>query len=100
MPPLRSLADVEYDGQPRQTRRARLLERMDGLRPWTQLEQRIRPVDPTGARGRPPYPLAMMRRIHCVQLFDNRSDPEMEDALFRQRSGAALRGAGGAGAAA
>ncbi len=37
---------------------------------------------PTGERGRPPYPLALMLRIHCVQLFYNLSDPAMEDALY------------------
>ena len=33
-------------------------------------------------RGRPPYPLALLLRIHCVQLFYNLSDPAMEDALY------------------
>ena len=40
------------------------------------------PVYPTGERGRPPYPLALRLRIHCVQLFYNLSDPAMEDALY------------------
>ena len=53
MPPQRSFADVEYDGQPRQTRRERFLQRMDALMPWARLEARIRPVYPTGERGRP-----------------------------------------------
>ena len=82
MHPQRSFADVEYDGQPRQTRRERLLRRMEALMPWARLEARIRPVYPTGERGRPPYPLALLLRIHCVQLFDNLSDPAMEDALY------------------
>ena len=42
----------------------------------------IRPVYPSGTRGRPPYPLALLLRIHCVQLFYNLSDPAMEDALY------------------
>ena len=82
MHPQRSLADVEYDGQPRQTRRERFLQRMEALMPWARLEAHIRPVYPSGERGRPPYPLALRLRIHCVQLFDNRSDPAMEDALY------------------
>ena len=41
MPPQRSFADVEYEGQ---TRRERLLQRMDALMPWARLEARIRPV--------------------------------------------------------
>ena len=82
MQPQRSFADVEYDGQKRQTRRAQLLRRMDGLIPWHRLEARLGPIYPAGERGRPPYPLAMLLRIHCVQLFYNLSDPAMEDALY------------------
>ena len=82
MQPQRSFADVEYDGQKRQTRRAQFLRRMDGLIPWHRLEARLGPIYPAGERGRPPYPLAMMLRIHCVQLFYNLSDPAMEDALY------------------
>ena len=48
--------------------------------PWQRLEQRIRPFDPTAGRGRPPYPLSVMRRVHGVQLGYDRSDPAMEDA--------------------
>lgn len=33
MHPRRSFADVEYDGQPRQTRRERFLQRMGALLP-------------------------------------------------------------------
>ena len=82
MPPQRTCADVEHEGQPRQTRRERFLQRMDTLMPSARLEARIRPVYPTGARGRPPYPLPLLLRIHCVQLFYNLSDPAMEDALY------------------
>lgn len=51
MPPQGSFADMEYDGQPRQTRRARFLQRLDRVVPCAQLEQRIRPVYTTGVRG-------------------------------------------------
>jgi len=55
---------------------------MEALLPWARLEARIRPVYPAGERGRPPYPLAVMLRFHCVQLFYSLSDPVMEDALY------------------
>ena len=100
MQPQRSFADVEDDGQKRQTRRAQFLRRMDGLIPWHRLEARLGPIYPAGERGRPPYPLALMLRIHCVQLFYNLSDPAMEDALYDSVGGAALRGPRGAGPAA
>ena len=77
----RTFADVEAEHVTRQTRRARFLHRMDRLVPWQRLAARIRPVYPTGAGGRPAYPLEVMLRIHCVQLFYNLSDPAMEDAL-------------------
>ena len=83
MHPQRSFADVEYDGQPRQTRRERFLRRMEALMPWGAASKRAsaRSTPPASA-GRPPYPLALRLRIHCVQLFYNLSDPAMEDALY------------------
>ena len=77
-----SFADLEYQGKKRKTRRELFLERMDGLIPWERLEDRIHPFYPKAGRGRHPYPLAAMLRIHCVQLFYNLSDPGMEDLLY------------------
>ena len=37
-------------------------------------------------KGRHPYPLSTMLRIHCVQLFYNLSDPAMEDMLYEIES--------------
>ena len=77
-----TFADVEYESKKRKTRRERFLERMDGLIPWERLEGRIRPFYPTAGRGRHPYALSAMLRIHCVQLFYNLSDPGIEDLLY------------------
>ena len=41
---------------------------------------------PKAGKGRRPYPLAVMLRIHCVQLFYNLSDPGMEDLLYETES--------------
>ena len=81
-----TFADLEYDGKKRKTRREIFLERMDGLVPWKKLEERIRPYYPTAGRGRRPYELPAMLRIHCVQLFYNLSDPGMEDMLYEVES--------------
>ena len=62
-----TFSDVEYEGKKRKTRREVFLERMDGLIPWERLEARIRPFYPKAGRGRRPYPLSVMLRIHCVQ---------------------------------
>ena len=77
-----TFADLEFQGKKRKTRRELFLERMDGLIPWQSLEGRIRPVYPKAGKGRHPYPLPVMLRVHCVQLFYNLSDPGMEDLLY------------------
>ena len=77
-----TFAKLEFQGKKRKTRRELFLERMDDLVPWQRLEERIRPVYPKAGKGRQPYPLAVMLRIHCVQLFYNLSDPGVEDLLY------------------
>ena len=81
-----SFSDLEYEGKKRKTRRELFLERMDGLIPWRRLEKSIEPFYPKAGRGRRPYPLAVMLRVHCVQLFYNLSDPGMEDLLYEAES--------------
>ena len=81
-----TFADLEYQGKKRKTRRELFLERMDGLIPWQRLEDRIRPFYPEAGNGRRPYPLSVMLRVHCVQLFYNLSDPGMEDLLYEAES--------------
>jgi len=83
----KTFADLEYEHKKRKTRREKFLERMDGLIPWKRLEKKIaRHYPKSGRRGRPPYPLSVMLRIHCVQLFYNLSDPAMEDMLYEIES--------------
>ena len=81
-----TFADLDYEIKKRRTRREIFLERMDGLIPWEELEERIRPHYPKAGRGRRPYELSAMLRIHCVQLFYNLSDPGMEDMLYEVES--------------
>lgn len=82
----KSFSDLEYDQKKRKTRREVFLERMDGLIPWKRLEKRIRRYYPKAGNGRHAYPLSIMLRIHCVQLFYNLSDPAMEDMLYEIES--------------
>ena len=81
-----TFADLEYQGKKRKTRRELFLERMDGLIPWEDLEERIRTFYPKAGRRPRTYPLPVMFRIHCVQLFYNLSDPGMEDLLYESES--------------
>ena len=78
----RSFADLEYESKKRKTRRERFLERMDALIPWERLLEEIRPYDPKAGKGRAPYELESMLRVHCVQLFYNLGDPATEDMLY------------------
>ncbi len=41
---------------------------------------------PKAGKGRRPYPLAVMLRIHCVQLFYNLSGPGMEGLPYEAES--------------
>jgi transposase, IS5 family len=77
-----TFSDLEYQHKKRKTRREKFLEKMELLIPWAQLEKKIRRHYPKAGRGRHPYPLSVMLRIHCMQLFYNVSDPAMEDLLY------------------
>ena len=90
----RSFADLEYASKKRQTRREVFLGRMDGLIPWAQLERQIAAHYPRGGVGRRPYPLGVMLRVHCLQLFYNLSDPALEDALYEVESMRRFAGVG------
>ena len=52
------------------------------LIPWEGLLEQIRPYYPKAGKGRAPYGLASILRVHCVQLFYNISDPTMDDMLY------------------
>jgi len=77
-----TFSDAEYALKKKKTRREIFLEKMERLIPWSQMEKTIRPYYATAGNGRRPYPLSVMVRIHCLQLFYNLSDPGMEDSLY------------------
>ena len=81
-----TFSELEHDSKKRRTRREEFLARMDELIPWERLAQRVEPFYPKAGRGRRPYRLATMLRVHCVQLFYNLSDPGMEDLLYEVES--------------
>ena len=69
------------------TRRARFLQEMDSVTPWTLLESLIEPHYPKAGNGRRPMPLSAMPlwamlRIYFMQQWFALSDPGMEDALY------------------
>lgn len=81
-----TFAEAEYQNKKRKTRREIFLERMDAIIPWKRLENRAAKHYPKGEMGRPPYPLSVMLRVHCLQLFYNLSDPALEDSLYEIES--------------
>jgi IS5 family transposase len=81
-----TFAEAEYNAKKRKTRREKFLEQMDTLIPWKQLERKIQRHYPKNGQGRHPYPLNVMLRVHCMQLFYNLSDPAMEDSLYEIES--------------
>ena len=81
-----TFADLEYGQRKRKTRQEEFLERLERLVPRQRLEERIRPHYFRGQRGRRPYALAVMLRVHVVQLYYNLSDPAMEDLLYEAES--------------
>jgi IS5 family transposase len=65
----------------KRTRRRVFLEEMDHVVPWSELVALISPFMPEGRRGRPPFAVEVMLRIHFMQQWFNLSDPAMEEAL-------------------
>ena len=75
---------AEYDGFRRQrkiTRREAFLAEMERVVPWRRLEAIIKVHYPVAGKGRKPYLLSTMLRIHLLQHWYGYSDPGMEEAL-------------------
>ena len=77
-----TVADAEYAGKRKQTRKELFLIEMDQVVPWKGLIALIEPHYPKGEGGRPAYPLMAMLRIHLMQNWFGYSDPAMEEALY------------------
>ena len=77
-----SFADAEYAGKRKQTRREVFLQEMELVVPWKGLLKLIEPHYPMAGRGRRPYPLETMLRVHLMQNWFALSDPAMEEDLY------------------
>jgi len=77
-----SFADAEYAGKRKKTRREVFLEEMELVVPWKALIKLIEPHYPVAGRGRRPYPLESILRVHLMQNWFALSDPAMEEALY------------------
>jgi IS5 family transposase len=77
-----SFADAEQAGKRKKTRREVFLAEMELVVPWKALLKVIEPHYPVAGRGRRPYPLQAMLRVHLMQNWFALSDPAMAEALY------------------
>ena len=76
----------------KRTRKREFLAQMERVVPWTALVELVMPYAPEGMKGRPPFAVEAMLRIHFMQQWFTLSDPAMEEALhdvplFREFTG-------------
>jgi IS5 family transposase len=67
--------------KPKLTKRQKFLQEMERVVPWALWVAKIAPHYPVAGRGRRPFPLETMLRIHLLQQWFGYSDPAMEEAL-------------------
>jgi len=78
-----SFGDAEEMGKRKRTRREIFLSEMEQVEPWSALLAANAPHDPKlGNRGRQPYPMETMLRVHLMQQWYALSDPAMEEAVY------------------
>jgi IS5 family transposase len=77
-----SFSDAEFAGKRKKTRKEEFLAEMEQVVPWASLLKLIEPLYPVAGRGRRPYPLETMLRVHLLQNWYGLSDPAMEEALY------------------
>jgi IS5 family transposase len=68
------------------TRADRFLDEMNQVVPWAELVAVVAPHYGTADTGRPRTDLALLLRLHCLQLWYNLSDPALEDAVHDRLS--------------
>ena len=74
--------DLGLNLSTKRTRKRDFLDEMNHVVPWAALAALVAPHAPSGKRGRPPFPVDTMLRIHFMQQWFGLSDPAMEEALF------------------
>ena len=77
-----SFADAEQAGKRKKTRREVFLGEMELVVPWKAMLKVIEPHYPVAGRGRRPYAMESMLRVHLMQNWFALSDPAMEEALY------------------
>ena len=73
--------DLGLNLSTKRTRKREFLAQMERVVPWGDLVALIAPYAPEGKKGRPPFAVQTMLRIHFMQQWFTLSDPAMEEAL-------------------
>lgn len=74
-------SDLGLNLTTKRTRKREFLDEMNRVVPWSDLVALVAPHAPEGKKGRPPFAVATMLRIHFMQQWFGLSDPAMEEAL-------------------
>ena len=74
-------ADLGLNMTTKRTRKREFLDEMNLVVPWAELVALVSPFAPEGKKGRPPFAVQIMLRIHFMQQWFGLSDPAMEEAL-------------------
>jgi IS5 family transposase len=74
-------ADLGLNLTAKRTRKREFLDEMGRVVPWAELVALVTPFAPEGRRGRPPFAVETMLRLHFMQQWFGLSDPAMEEAL-------------------
>jgi len=74
-------SDLGLNLTTKRTRKREFLAEMDRVVPWGELVGLVAPFAPEGKKGRPPFAVQTMLRIHFMQQWFGLSDPAMEEAL-------------------
>lgn len=85
-------ADLGLNLSTKRTRKREFLAQMERVVPWASLVELVAPYAPEGKKGRPPFSVQTMLRVHFMQQWFTLSDPAMEEALhdialFREFAG-------------
>jgi transposase, IS5 family len=74
-------SDLGLNLTTKRTRKREFLAQMERVVPWAALVMLVAPYAPEGRKGRPPFAIETMLRIHFMQQWFTLSDPAMEEAL-------------------
>ena len=74
-------ADLGLNLTTKRTRKREFLAQMESVVPWAALVQLVAPYAPERKKGRPPFSVETMLRVHFMQQWFTLSDPAMEEAL-------------------